>query len=276
MSERIALNKPVGLTYANSGSTGLWLGDQVVDPYSKAKILGILNAEMPKPEFKHKPGLWECTDRAYWGVSAVRCQCPGAPVAVAIGVAKERAVAGQDHAVIYFWYLDNNNWKPILFDPLYGEIQDFETKVLIPFPIYRPGGGYGLRKDLPPFEGIGPINGGYISPSYDDYFVDNFGKITDIISNKTYISCNMPTNQKEQDVFIQYRTREDRAFWAFTHIRSKFNANAVGFALGTGNVKGKIQDHAALVLWRDADTYEFWDVEKGIRSTNFNARFVLL
>lgn len=275
-------------------ATSIWYAESdILKSYTEGKIMDALNTERStNPKFsKDIPGFWECTDRAYWGVSVVRCKCPGTPMGVAIGTGKVGKVVGQPHAVIYFWTWDfnNNSWTqtPSIYDPLYGPIHDFDPKAFVSFPPYRPnfkfnGIKIGEAKLMSPFDTFTPIDKGWIMPSYDqkyyvDYFEDIKSKLTDK-NNKIYTSCLPPNVQSEMDVFKRRRTREDRAFWTYNQIRDTYNRSAVAFALGTKpNETDDKKDSAAIVLWKSAKECIFWDVEQRaeISSADFEPRFVL-
>lgn len=268
------------------GATKMWFADQqILEAHSKGKILEVLDAERANnPNFiKHIAGQWECFDRAYLGISVVRCKCPGAPVGVAIGIGKEGGpnVVGKPHAIIYFWTWENNSWTPSLYDPLYGEVHDFQIKAFVSFPPFRPNSGLGEGKILKPFDKLSPNDQGWIM-LYDvmgGYDIDNFNNIRSDLANRRYNLCAPPNEPNEKRAFDYKRSREDRAFWVYNQLRVKYNRAAVGFALGTKpneNDKTK-KDSAAIVLWKNANECIFWDVEQGaeIAPKDFKLRFLL-
>jgi hypothetical protein len=267
------------------GATKMWFADQqILEAHSKGKILGVLKAERESnPNFsKHIPGQWECFDRAYWGISVVRCKCPGAPVGVAIGIGKEGSpsVVGQPHAIIYFWTWENNDWTASLYDPLIGEVHDFQTKAFVSFPPFRPNWGFGIGKILKPFDTLQSIDQGWIM-LYDvmgGYNIDNFDNIKSDLANKSYSLCTPPNDEAEKAIFDKKRNREDRVFWVYNQLRNKYNRAAVGFALGTKpNETDKKKDSAAIVLWKSATQCIFWDVENGVEIApkDFKPKFLL-
>jgi hypothetical protein len=283
MSPNVTLSAmPNDLGPTDHGATKMWFGEQTMEPHSKGKIRGILDKERENDIFRrHQAGRWECFDRAYWGVSIVRCQLPGTPVGVAFGTAKEGgpSVMNQPHAIMYFWHMMNGKWTPVLYDPLYGEIQAFEPRAFISFPIHRPNFGYGQPKVPTPFDTMDDADEGvimmYNNFESDDkgYDLSNFNNIKNDLANKRYKLCTPPADYEKK------RTREDRAFWVFNQMRSKYNRAAIGFAWGVNKKEAdsKKKDSAVLVLWKNESEYMLWDVEQGntIGEGDFNAKFVL-
>lgn len=278
-----------GLGSVGGGATPMWFAEQqILKAYSKGKILGVLNTERESnPNFiRHSSGNWECFDRAYWGVSIVRCKCPGAPVGISIGIGKEgsASVVGQPHAIIYFWTWENDKWTPTLFDPLIGEVHDFQNKAFVSFPIFRPNAskaGIGTAKILQPFESFTRVDKGWIM-LYDimgGYDIDNFSNIKSELANKVYSLCSPPSDPEEKTAFERKRTREDRAFWIYNQIRNKYNRSAVAFACGinASETDAKKKDCAAIVLWENAGKCIFWDIESGkeYAKGDFQPSFVL-
>jgi hypothetical protein len=275
---------PNDLSTIGEGATYIWDGQQTMEPHSKGKIIGVLNSERANnPDFTfHEAGLWECFDRAYLGVSIVRCQTPGAPVGIAFGTALEGgpSVINQPHAILYFWHMMNGKWTSVLYDPLYGEINIFKPKAFISFPIYRPNYPYpgGKPQLLSPFDTMTPVDTGVIM-MYNNFEIDkgynltNYNNVKSDLDNKRYKLCAPPAEYEKK------RTREDRALWVYNQIRSKYKRSAIGFAWGIKikEADPKKKDSAALVLWKNESEYLLWDVEQGkpIGEGDFQAKFIL-
>jgi hypothetical protein len=292
MSQLVELTSiPDDLSPVNAGATPLWIGMQTTEPYFKKNIYNVLVNEMKNSVFtRHEPGIWECFDRAFWGISVVRCKCPGAPVGIAYGNALEGPVSALPdprHAVIYYWHWMNNTYTLAKFDPQIGNVDNFDLKAFVGFPICRPNyniGGKSIGKCelLPPFDstiGEGQIliyNNFEDDPGYD---VTKFGKIMSDLGAGSYSLCARPATSKEGDIYTKKRFREDRAFWVFNQLRSKYNRAAVGFAWGTKTREPDAlsKDTAVVVVWSSPEDYIYWDiVGKGkINKEDFKAKFIV-
>ncbi|MCX6674639.1 MAG: hypothetical protein NTY37_12780 [Methanothrix sp.] len=283
---------------ASGTVTPIWFGDKVLKDYPKGVILEVLdkefkkNAPNGKPLAEHRQEYWECFDRAYWAVSALRCQCPGAPCAVATTGRGFVAGKEEDHAVIYFYTYDGKNWIPQAWDPQRGEINDFKPKSAVFLPIFRPhfdpGNVFGLKekKVLPPFDQQFKLKetlSGWtmLYEAEGGYDVSYFDEIKNKLQNKEFPSCQPPpdTDKKKFDVFQKMRNREDRAFFLYNQIRGKYNRSAVAFCWGSIKKENDPlkKDSAVIILWKGADDCIFWSAEGGkvIANEEFDPKFVL-
>lgn len=249
------------------GTTGMW-GDRITPEGSFSVIRYLENLPWDPYQFD----FWDCEDRAFWGIANARCQFKGIPMGAAIGTAIEGNFPDKSnigHALIVFWKQVEDTFQPVYFDPAEGlrrEVQ-FDPKIIIPFPIYRPNDNKSVRRELPPFENVPYIQEGCFA-------LDNDYSIIDIAPIEAYLTSF--TRCIDSPDPLVYRFREDRAFWAFIHACRQFKGSPIGFAVGKAT-QGKFQgkDNGVVVLWKDCDTYVFWDVDDN-KEVSFEPRIVIV
>jgi hypothetical protein len=203
---------------------------------------------------------------------------------MASGIAKVGTFREQEHAVIVFWYKDQQIGDELLykyFDPDFPDVvDDFDTLVLVPFPPYRPGQS-GVLQGIEPF---GNFEWGRQGSGKGVLVLDPVHVIKPIEDIEAYLKdfryerCIEPADEDEKKIFKDYRSPEDYVFWAFIHARreSEFMGAPIGMALGKaveGNLRDK--DFAVIVLWEDYETYTFWDLYQK-REVNFDPRFIIV
>jgi hypothetical protein len=274
------LAMPNGLNPTDSGTTGLAF-DYVI-PYDRYNddgkgIKGVVDflktLKWDDPENQYKEDVWDCEDRSLWGVAHARCKFPGCPIGVAIGKAVEGDDAGEDHAVIIFWYPRGEGWDCLYFEPDRPSREvTFDPALIIPFPAYTPQSD-SRRIELKPCDDSAKFPFIEIGALPLDRAHD-FGDISRI---ETYLKnsvakCPEPEGRSAKRAFRNKRYLEDRVIWAFIHARREFKNEPVGVTFGTRGGK----DHSAIVLWLDSDTYKFFDINDGDITNEFSPRLVFV
>jgi len=236
----------------------------------------------------HVDNVYDCEDRAFWGIAHARSRFPGQPMAAAIGKAVGGPFDGQNHAVIAFWAKDRNIYKNFYFDPevkvsgsakVKGDLVNFDTKILVPFPMWRKNSKSGKQEELPPFnKGFSYQSGAAVlDRSYTLFNADSHNKMMDFLEKKSY---GMPKGPSDPDLSSLFDTHwmkivEDRVLWVFVHARRKFKGYATGMAFGS--MARDNADYALLVIWNDKGEPLLYDIETGlIKSSDFKARTVIV
>lgn len=247
------------------GTTGTW---SYVTPHPKLQVLDFLTKKVSYDTYQED--IWDCEDRAFWGIAKARCQFIGCPMGAAIGKPIEGNFSkDMDHTLIVFWHYSGNQYEPIFFDPddsLKREVR-FSPRIIIPFPIHRYHDPNAVRKELPPFENFPQIKNGYFA-------LDNNYNITDINKIEAYLRGLIKCPDSPDP--LAYRFREDRAFWAFIHAGHEFKGAPIGVAFGKaqeGKFKGK--DHGVIMLWKSCDDFVFWDVDDN-HEVSFDPRIIIV
>lgn len=263
-------------------TTGMW--SEHVYAHDPSDVLHYLHS---LDYGKHVDNLYDCEDRAFWGIAHARSRFPGQPMAVAIGNVVGGPFDGQNHAVIAFWAKDKGLYKNFYFDPegkvswvpkVKGGLVNFDTKILIPYPVYRPNSGSGKQRDLPPFDQFTWKSGAVIlDRSYKLFDASSIKKMMDFLRNKRYGITEIPIDSNLSSLFssLWENSIEDRVLWAFAHARREFIGYAIGMAFGT-IVKNR-SDYASLVLWDNQGEPILMDIEFGrVIPEDFKVRTLIL
>ena len=235
-----------------NGNTGLW--NDYISPFPESNILGILQST---DYGNYITDVWDCEQRAYWGISRVRCELQGCPIGAAIGKALDSTYtrAAEMHTLIVYWkHLGDHNYQSIYFDPALKRPINFEPHIIIPFPVLRPGQPGVIRKEFPPFEDNRIISG-YLALNKEYTFVN---AATVISYLKNIHKCQIP------DGPIKKRFSEDRALWAANHVRREFAFNQGGISLPVGEAFGSVpsNDKGAIVIMERPNKAVFLDADK--------------
>jgi hypothetical protein len=220
----------------------------------------------------YEPRLFDCEDQAFLAASDVRCKYLGQPVAIALGKAKEdERMKGQSHALLVLWFRDQvggTKWIPKFFDPtLKRFVDDFDTQVLIPLPTSgSTKGNQNLKfeKNLPLLETAAFALDGR---NYDYIFKNkNEVQIDSLLKSKGLKECKQQRTLDENDKILdpaqRYWSPIDRVFWHFAHLRQTHKGAPIGFAVGMAKLPGSNPfEKAALVLWKQADDFIYWDID---------------
>jgi hypothetical protein len=234
----------------------------------------------------HKNDVYDCEDRAFWGIAHARRKFPGQPMAAAFGKAR----SGENHAVIVFWSkVGKDKYVHHFFDPEGSRkgktekvagggvnggklIDNFDTKILVPFPMWRPESE--TRKELEQqepgdFEGFTYRSGAAVlDGSYTLFDYNSLKNIVDYLENFG-----------EQPSSDFWRI-EEKVLWAWVHARREFKGYAIGMAFGKylGAKEDEDPNHAFLVFWRKDKPYLYYDLKTGFPNNpdNFKPRTLIV
>jgi len=261
------LTMPSGLPWCSSGTTGMRF--PAMKSYTPAEVFGYIDEQI-KSYPAYKPEIWDCEDHAFLAAADLRCNFPGIPVAIAIGIAthsSHSSIKGFMHAVNYIWFEENagKDWVPVILDPAGREwVKGFDPKAVICLPI----SGKKDHTELTPFEKFTFQEKAAFQLDVREHGFDLItnGTIGKTLKNKEYTRCSGPKDQKYKQ-FVNKLTwsTNDTVFYAFAQIRRKHMGAAVGVAFGELAVKnGPKESYAALVLWSSSDQFTYWDVNLGV------------
>jgi hypothetical protein len=261
-----------------SGTTGMrYSAMKSHNPADVMKCITELSVNYPP----YQIDFYDCEDYSFLAAADIRCRFPGQPVAIAIGKATHpTGLAGQMHAVTYLWFEDKTGgqtkWIPLIFDPtIKSRVDGFDPKVIIPLPVSV----LNDHKELPPFddESTFPF---LDEAAFELDYNHKFELIPDVmktLKNKLVKECPKPTNLEWQDLFMnpKYWSFSDRVFYWFAHIRAMHQGAPVGVAFGEATTKKKSQnfEYAALVLWKSANEFIYWDIQTAKNLTELDAKF---
>lgn len=262
-------DRPSGITSVRKGTTGLDINLAI--PYLKDQLLDHLE----KLDFGiYVKNYYDCEDRAFWGMAHLRRYFPGCPVGVAVGEADYLTSADKGHAIIVLWHEVNEGgkfvYKPVYWDPLKtrGEVttSQFHIKSVLAFPI-----GIGLRA-------VEPLTS--YNKSLDKHMLifdterliydtrtgdhDKPG-ILEYLERKLYkggpFKCvEIDKGAHGTSNIVAYRDKwknDDRALWAFVHVRRAYPGCSVGVAIGQPKVSGG--STAVLAIWPKGGKPSYWD-----------------
>jgi hypothetical protein len=266
------LNVPGGLNAIKpdaDGTTGL---RGYISPFPDSEIKNILtNADYGQ----YIPDIWDCEQRAFWGISQVRCKLYGCPIGAAIGKIQEASYSSSSemHTLIIYWkHLGGNNYQQVYFDPgLNRETTAFIPHIIIPFPVFRPSQPDIIRNEFLPFAN-NRIDSGYLALNTNYTFV----KADTIINRLKNLQdkCKEPDNPP-----IAYRFSEDRALWASNHVRREFAFDKQGgISLPVGVAFGKVgsKDIGAIVIFNENDPAIFLDADNFQPISSFTPRIIIV
>jgi hypothetical protein len=272
------LDMPEGVGFQQKGSTGMRFSGR--RSHSPTIVMDYLAARS-KCYDPYIPILWDCEDFAFLATAEVRCKFLGLPIAIGLRSQKN------GHAVVILWFENQvgsqKKWEPIFFDPTLGkQVYDFIPDVIIPFPV----GGEMDREDLPGFENLSYLDSAAFvldGRNYKYSLIDL--EVIPTLKKKGIDECPKPTNKEELALFRndKYWNYGDRTFFWFAHIRQKHKGAPVGIAFGKAEHKSRKEpfDYAALVLWRSADSFIYWDISganepANLGYANFKPRLVIV
>lgn len=272
------LKMPSGVRWCNSGTTGMRFPAMLsYDPDEVMKYLINVSVNYPK----YQPNIWDCEDHAFLAAADVRCHYPGQPIGIAIGIATEGDVTikGFMHAVNYLWFEHKvggqTKWMPQIYDPTMKRfVGSFDTKVIIPLPI----AGLTDHQELPPFEKFSfQKMAAFQLDDRDHKFELIDTAVMNTLTNKLVKECPEPADKELKDLFMQakYWSFNDRVFYWFAQIRKMHMGAPVGVAFGQATTPDKPQgfEYAGLVLWRSADQFIYWNIQKAKDFKELNITF---
>jgi len=234
--------------------------------------------------------IWDCEDRAFWGVAHVRRRFSGCPIGIASGKAKIGGAEVQ-HAVIILWCPDEHgkiseSSRYIYFDPDKNSPIDeasFTPELIVPFSVDKTRS----KQKIPPLNGAGfekPLEGVYFIWDYHHDWSIDINKVKQYVieqenlkfSEKYKSGCEelaaggQGSQEEVHKVMDKIAasslwSKEDRALWAFAHVRRKFKGFPIGMALSN--------DDAVLILWENPSKSVYLHLKDGI-ITNFSPRLV--
>jgi hypothetical protein len=268
------------------GNTGLDIDSSL--PWNEGDVIAYLK----RLDYgAYIPTIWDCEDRAFWGVAHVRHRFSGCPIGIASGKAK---IGGEEvqHAVIILWCPDEHgkiseSSRYIYFDPDKNSEIDktsFTPELIVPFSVNKTK----LKQKIPPLNDAGfekPLDGVYFIWDYHHDWSFNINEVTQYVigqeklkfSEKYKSGCEefaAGCQGHQEDVHKvmdknaakMFWSKEDRAFWAFAHVRRKFKGFPVGMALSN--------DDAVLILWeKPSSKWVYLHLNDGIIA-NFSPRLV--
>lgn len=214
--------------------------------------------------------IWDCSERALWGIVHARHKFPGC----AIGLAEGKNSKKENHAVIIIWESDLK--KYIYFDPLSPQKNaDFGSEVrIIAFP-------FNALESSEPVEIIGKSmsrikDNNYVSwdAKYNIYPLTdakNRNGVLDYLSTPLYdkYCVDLPAHPSVNEAdFKNYWKDLDRAFWSYMHVRRQYDGCAIGVAIGDPEPK---KSHFVNIIWTEKKEgenhkYIFWDPSPEIRN----------
>jgi hypothetical protein len=221
--------------------------------------------------------LYDCDNRAYWGLAHLRHRFPGIPSGM-ISTTNEK---GEPHAVIMYYVKGSN--QPICFDPNGPKpVRCKEASSAIAFPLPHLGEA---SNSTPPFTKLKVQNN--IGFFYNEsYFIYPKQAIIDYLTNRGY-DQHCQTRPKQEDHAIYYPiefqsgglwTSYDDALWALVHLRRQFPGCAVGVARGT-KVDG-VSSSTIIIYYYQNDVktikpaYCYWDT-KANKLVQFNPGIII-
>jgi hypothetical protein len=181
--------------------------------------------------------IWDCIDRAIWGIVHARHKFPGCAIGMAEGKGQTGSVSGKPHAVILIW--DNVPSNPRYWDPLFQTTKPYKfdpSRRIIAFPFGADG-----KSDT-----IEPIKSLHMSRIKDKNYVswdsnyrlyplttDADDGVLDYLEKSNYeFSCVDGHPAANQNDFGDYWHDMDQAFWAYIHVRRAYPGCAIGVAYG--------------------------------------------
>ncbi|MDD4651362.1 MAG: hypothetical protein PHQ34_03940 [Methanothrix sp.] len=235
------------------------------------------------------PTIWDCEDRSFWGVAHVRHRFSGCPIGVASGKAKRNGKEVQ-HAVIILWCPDEHgkiseSSRYIYFDPdTKGVISEasFTPELIVPFSVDKTRS----KQTIPPLNGAGfekPLNNVYFIFDYHHEWSFDINKIIQYVIEQEHLKFSEKYRSGCEELAVGGQgtqevhkvidkiaasslwSKEDRALWAFAHVRRKFKGFPIGMALSN--------DDAVLILWENPNKAVYLHPKDGIIA-NFNPRLV--
>ena len=219
--------------------------------------------------------IWDCLERALWGIAHTLHRFPGCAIGVAEGEAKVGPASGKDHAVIIIWEKglgSFNYWDPLLPGK---KLKPDEFGPVVRIEAFPSGVGQGDIGKQP-----APIDAGMIRIKDGDFVcwktgykiypltMPNNTGVIDFLKvplYKTYCP-DLNSHQPEPSNANTYWGDRSRALWSYIHVRRVYESCAIGIALGTPE-KGK--SVAVNVLWyKDGAKYsrKYWDPSPEILS----------
>lgn len=191
--------------------------------------------------------IWDCLERAIWGVAHARHRFPGSAMGVAEGTAKVGPAAGKDHAVVIVWEKGLGSF--IYWDPLVPtqKLQPDEFGPVVRIEAFPSGVGQGDigAPPAPIEEGMTRIgDGDYVcwKTSYKLYPLTTDPKITgsrtgvlDYLNGELYkIYCVDIKGHPVANAgdYGAYWGDWSRAYWSYIHVRRIYEGCAIGVAFG--------------------------------------------
>ena len=187
-----------------------------------------------------KDDIWDCSERAIWGIAHARHRFPGCAIGMAEGKGQIGSVSGKDHAVIIIW--DKELTRYIYWDPLYPNTTPYKFD---PNPVRIVAFPFGADGQVDTAE---PIKSLHMSRIKDKNYVswdanywlyplttaDHRG-VKDYLFGVRYdsncVDINSHSGASVGDIGEYWRDR-DRAFWAYIHVRRDYPGCAIGVAFG--------------------------------------------
>lgn len=230
--------------------------------------LQTLNYEPKNPQ---NIDIWDCLERALWGVAHALHRFPGCAIGVAEGTAKVGPATDKDHAVIIIWEKGLGSF--IYWDPLLPakKLTPDEFGPIVRIEAFPPGVGFDNmgKQPAPITDEMTRIGKGKFvcwKTGYKLYPLkvpkeQGRNGIEDYLNVPLYenscidIGGHQP-GPKDGDPFWGPRSR---ALWSYIHVRRVYESCAIGIAFGEPE-KGK--SPVVNVLWqKDGDKYKriYWD-----------------
>lgn len=257
--------------------------DAFINYERKSKIIDYLK-EIDYGDYEAE--IYDCEDRAFWGIAHVRHMYPGFPIGMAQGKAQPPYYNNEDHALIILWYRIGRISKYTYFDQesleeiapsdgIFGKDQEF-LDIVIGFPDDKTGKGF---KPLP-FPSLTQIKG---RKSIGLDFVHEFYPKEDLIDylvNQTYekhclgiapdgkLMSHGTMDPLNFDVYWKSNP-DDKALWAYAHLKRKFLGAPVGLALGNKN-------STIFIIYKDNGKQQtvYWDFNGEVK--DFDAKLILI
>lgn len=211
--------------------------------------------------------LYDCEDRAFWGMAHIRRHYRGFPVGVISGV-----MSGKKHAIIVTCHKVGDRWIQNYYDPGVGKgngrsiklppnrttpCDNDKPKSIISFPIADKN-----KPQEPPFDRVERLNGLLI---YDKkWLIYRSSDIFDYLEHKGWEECSENHTifnlADGWDYFVDY----DRPLEIYAHVRRAFPGAPIGVAIGK-HING-ISDSVNILWHHENDrpsenkiVYSYWD-----------------
>jgi len=277
------------------GSTGLHTDPRRIAKYN----INDLERYLVNIDFtKHIPNYYDCEDRAFWGIAHLRHAFPGCPVGVASGYALEGPVASQSdkaHAVIILWYIENDKFNYVFWDPLPGcqlEIKRFNSQIVIAFPmgLNQPSSSDPAPlRTVPVSSRLLPNPQGIPIVIFDDkrmiykFNTPDEKGLLDYLKKAKYENECVDFSEhtiRDPTAFYEEPNRKwrhyDQALWAFAHVRRSYPGCPVGLAINRHK-----EPFSALVIWRPQGGVVYWNPDpdpnkRGIINDNDKPELILV
>lgn len=230
-----------------------------------------------------KDNLWDCQERALWGIVHARRMFPGCAIGMVEGKGQEGGVAGVDHAAIVVWERGLEGYR--YWDPLFPD-KDDGTYKFDPHPVRIIAFPFGVNGDA---DMIDPIShnmskidiGNYISWETEYWLYplteDDPKSVINYLRHPGYnFSCIDFDNHTGGaiDGKNKYWRDADRAFWAYIHVRRQYPGCAIGVVFGKPK---RGYSFAVNVLWYKEGgeiKYKYLDPIPKHRNSDVTAKFI--